>query len=228
MLFTGNAIFTSIAVGAMLMVAVALIGSLSILPALLSKLGHRVDKGRIPFLGAPQRRRVAGLGLRPRPRPAPAAAVGGALGRRAARARRPGAHAAHPAAELHRPAAVAADRPHLRVDPARLPGRPDAGRGRRRRRRRDRPAGAARRSPSCSGGRSRRGQMFEPISTRINPARTVERCSISLQGNGERRASVAALQTLRDRVIPATLGRSRASTPRSRARRRAHTTSTSR
>jgi RND superfamily putative drug exporter len=56
MLFTGNAIFTSIAVGAMLMVAVALIGSLSILPALLAKLGHRVDKGRIPFLA----RREAG------------------------------------------------------------------------------------------------------------------------------------------------------------------------
>ncbi len=45
MLFTGNAVFTSIAVGAMLMVAVALIGSLSILPAMLSKLEHRVDKG---------------------------------------------------------------------------------------------------------------------------------------------------------------------------------------
>ena len=50
MLFTGNAVFTSIAVGAMLMVAVALIGSLSVLPALLGKLGHRVDRGRIPFL----------------------------------------------------------------------------------------------------------------------------------------------------------------------------------
>src|SRR4029079_4520559 len=50
MLFTGNAIFTSIAVGAMLMVAVALIGSLSILPAMLAKLEHRVDKGRIPLL----------------------------------------------------------------------------------------------------------------------------------------------------------------------------------
>ena len=37
MLFTGNAVFTSIAVGAMLMVAVALIGSLSILPALLGE-----------------------------------------------------------------------------------------------------------------------------------------------------------------------------------------------
>src|SRR3954451_1913921 len=56
MLFTGNAIFTSIAVGAMLMVAVALIGSLSILPALLSKLGDRVNKGRIPLIG----RRKAG------------------------------------------------------------------------------------------------------------------------------------------------------------------------
>src|SRR5262249_51672460 len=50
MLFTGNAVFTSIAVGAMLMVAVALIGSLSVLPALLSRLGHKVDKGRIPLL----------------------------------------------------------------------------------------------------------------------------------------------------------------------------------
>ena len=46
-----NAVFTSIAVGAMLMVAVALIGSLSILPALLAKSGPRVDRGRIPFLG---------------------------------------------------------------------------------------------------------------------------------------------------------------------------------
>jgi RND superfamily putative drug exporter len=51
MLFTGSKIFTSIAVGAMLMVAVALIGSLSVLPALLSKLGDRVNKGRIPFIG---------------------------------------------------------------------------------------------------------------------------------------------------------------------------------
>jgi RND superfamily putative drug exporter len=50
MLLTGNAVFTSIAVGAMLMVAVALIGSLSILPALLSRLGDRVNKGRIPVL----------------------------------------------------------------------------------------------------------------------------------------------------------------------------------
>ena len=74
MLFTGNAVFTSIAVGAMLMVAVALIGSLSILPALLAKLGHRVDKGRIPLLGRRSGGESRRLGLRARPRPAPAAA----------------------------------------------------------------------------------------------------------------------------------------------------------
>ena len=90
----------------MLMVAVALIGSLSILPALLAQARHRVDKGRIPFLGRRTRRRVARLGLRARPRPAPAGARGGALRRRAARrSPLPGADAAHAAAELHRPAA---------------------------------------------------------------------------------------------------------------------------
>ena len=49
--------------------------------------------------------------------------------------------------------------------------------------------------------------MFEPVSTEINPARTVETVSIPLAGNGSNGASVAALQTLRDRVIPASVGR---------------------
>ena len=61
MLFTGNAIFTSIAVGAMIMVAVALIGSLSILPALLSKLGDRVEPGPDPVHRHPLPERVADL-----------------------------------------------------------------------------------------------------------------------------------------------------------------------
>ena len=50
------------------------------------------------------------------------------------------------------------------------------------------------------------GQMFEPVSTEINPARTVETVSISLAGNGGDGQSVAALRTLRDRVIPASVG----------------------
>ena len=36
--------------GTMLVVAIALVGSLTVLPAVLSKLGDRVDRGRIPFL----------------------------------------------------------------------------------------------------------------------------------------------------------------------------------
>ena len=51
MYFTGDNGFASIATGTILVVGVAMIGSLTVLPAMLSKLGDRIDKGRIPFLG---------------------------------------------------------------------------------------------------------------------------------------------------------------------------------
>jgi uncharacterized membrane protein YdfJ with MMPL/SSD domain len=50
MLFAGNAIFTTIGVGTMIVVLAAMLGSLSVLPGLLHKLGDRVDRGRIPYL----------------------------------------------------------------------------------------------------------------------------------------------------------------------------------
>ncbi len=50
MYFAGSSTFSSFATGTILVVAVAVIGSLTVLPALLSKLGDRVDRGRIPFL----------------------------------------------------------------------------------------------------------------------------------------------------------------------------------
>jgi uncharacterized membrane protein YdfJ with MMPL/SSD domain len=43
--------FASFATGTIIVVAVAVLGSLTVLPATLSKLGHRVEKGRVPFLG---------------------------------------------------------------------------------------------------------------------------------------------------------------------------------
>ena len=49
--------------------------------------------------------------------------------------------------------------------------------------------------------------MFKPISTEVNPAHTVETVSIALQGNGTNGTSTAALGTLRQKVIPSTLGR---------------------
>ena len=51
MLFSGDQTFVSFSIGTMIVVAVAMLGSLTVLPALLSKLGDRVEKGRIPLLG---------------------------------------------------------------------------------------------------------------------------------------------------------------------------------
>ena len=56
MFLMGTRIFQGFGVGTVLVVAISLIGSLTVLPAVLSKLGDRVDRGRIPFLS---RRRPA-------------------------------------------------------------------------------------------------------------------------------------------------------------------------
>jgi uncharacterized membrane protein YdfJ with MMPL/SSD domain len=50
MYFGGAATFLSFATGTILVVAIAIVGSLTVLPAVLSKLGDRVNKGRVPFL----------------------------------------------------------------------------------------------------------------------------------------------------------------------------------
>jgi uncharacterized membrane protein YdfJ with MMPL/SSD domain len=55
--FTGDATFDSYATGGIIVVAVAMIGSLTVLPAILSKLGDKVMKGRVPIIG---RRREQG------------------------------------------------------------------------------------------------------------------------------------------------------------------------
>jgi uncharacterized membrane protein YdfJ with MMPL/SSD domain len=50
MYFGGAPTFVSFATGTILVVAIAVLGSLTVLPAVLSKLGDRVNKGRVPFL----------------------------------------------------------------------------------------------------------------------------------------------------------------------------------
>jgi uncharacterized membrane protein YdfJ with MMPL/SSD domain len=57
MYFTGDKTFESFATGAIMVVAIAMIGSVTVLPAILSKLGDKVTKGRVPILG---RRREQG------------------------------------------------------------------------------------------------------------------------------------------------------------------------
>jgi uncharacterized membrane protein YdfJ with MMPL/SSD domain len=50
MFFAGGRTFTALGVGAIMVVAVAMIGSVTVVPAILAWLGDRVDKGRIPLL----------------------------------------------------------------------------------------------------------------------------------------------------------------------------------
>jgi RND superfamily putative drug exporter len=58
----GISTFASFATGTIIVVAVAVLGSLTVLPAVLSKVGDRVDKGRVPILGR-LRSRVGEAGL---------------------------------------------------------------------------------------------------------------------------------------------------------------------
>src|SRR3954462_15200596 len=58
MFISGDKSFISFAEGAIVVVAIAVFASMTVLPAMLSWLGDRVEKGRIPFIG--RRRRPAG------------------------------------------------------------------------------------------------------------------------------------------------------------------------
>jgi uncharacterized membrane protein YdfJ with MMPL/SSD domain len=51
MLLAGDSTFTALGIGAMLVVFVAMIGSVTVIPALLSGSGKWMERGRIPFLG---------------------------------------------------------------------------------------------------------------------------------------------------------------------------------
>ena len=54
LLITGLQQFASMAVGVIIVVAIAVLGSLTVLPATLALLGDRIDRGRLPGLGRPR------------------------------------------------------------------------------------------------------------------------------------------------------------------------------
>lgn len=58
MFIAGSPVFTSFAIGTIMVVLVAMVGSLTVLPAILAALGDKVDRGRIPFLAKRRERKL--------------------------------------------------------------------------------------------------------------------------------------------------------------------------
>jgi RND superfamily putative drug exporter len=234
MLFAGSKIFSSIGLGAMAVVLVSMVGSLTVLPALLGRLGDRVDRGILAVLSAGVLRLMRPLGqpqvllwlrdrrtliqllkgrrgssrlwwavLRPVMR-SPALAVvlaGGVL-----------TVMALPVVSIHTklpsfsdlPRTVGVVRSYEKIQRA-FPGAQtpavvivrasDVTRGPVRE-----GIGALERTALASG------RMRGPIHVAVNREHKAAKIEISLAGDGTDSASVAALHTLRDQVLPATLG----------------------
>ena len=208
MFFAGNKIFTSIAVGTMFVVLCAVIGSVTVLAALLSKLGDRVNKGRIPVIGRRKNeateskvwRFVLDRVLR---RPLVWASLSAAA-LVAATVPVLGMHTKLPSfTDLPKSLAIVST--YERIIHS-FPGAPT-------------PAvvvvkGADVTSPTAERAIAdlkrqalASGQMSKPIKVDVNPDSTVARIDIPVAGSGDDSRSIAALQTLRSRLLPATLGK---------------------
>ena len=208
--FVGGGPFSGIALGTIAVVGIAVVGSLTVLPALLAWLGPKADAGRIPFLG---RRQAAARPSRLWGGTGPAGGrQAGDLGRRrdgrAARARRARA----------RPAARPARR---RRAEGRARGPDDGPRssGRSRRPRRPREVvvtGADVTGPKvlaavgrAAGRRGRAGGAIHDAGDHHRASAAGARCvvDVPLAGNGTDTASDNALLTLRNQILPDTLGK---------------------
>jgi RND superfamily putative drug exporter len=207
MFIVQSGIFTGLTEGALLVVAASVIGSLTVLPALLSLLGDRVERGRIPFIGRfrhPEgESRIWGWVVkRTLARPALSLTLGVlALAILAVPAVR--MHTAQPAAsDLPRGIPVVQSNEHVqRTFPGSGTPATIVVTGR------DVTAPAVADAidqltqQAISSGTGR-----EPVSVRTSEDRTVAAISMPLAGNGENDASKRALTHLRDKLIPATLG----------------------
>ena len=208
MFLTGNKVFYGIGQAAMLVVAVAVVASLTLLPALLALLGDRVDRGQLRAV-----RRLR--------RPAAESRVWGAILDRALA--RPALSAVAAASVL-----VVLALPFFRLQTAE-PGASDLPQNTAALQTYNRiqrvfpgggsPALVVVEAPSvtapsvlAAGAAFERaalatGQMNQPITVIPNPAGTAAIIQVPLAGNGEDAASARALATLRDKVIPDTLGK---------------------
>ena len=155
LLFTGIDMFTGFAIGTMMVVGVAVVGSLTALPALLVAARTVVGPGQgpVPRQGQDAGRAIQAVACRGRPRSQAACRLGWRRAARARRARRPRTRDAD-RQPRYQPAVEPARGADARGDPARLPWRSSTRPGRRGRARRTQPRHAAgdHRHRSGSGG----------------------------------------------------------------------------
>jgi RND superfamily putative drug exporter len=200
MFVSGNSLFATIGLGTMIVVLAAMVGSLTVLPAVLSRLGDKVDWGRVPLLGggSSDDGRWARFITRVLQRPWTAMLVSaGAL-----------LLLALPALQMHTKLPNLTDLPHdlkivrtyERLQQA-FPGSQT-------------PAVVVVKAPRVDTPEMQRaytlfrqravasGRLFEPFTVSMNPDKTVARIDFAIAGSGDDRASFAALHTLRDDVIP--------------------------
>jgi uncharacterized membrane protein YdfJ with MMPL/SSD domain len=200
MFVSGNSLFTTIGLGTMIVVLAAMVGSLTVLPAVLHRLGDKVDKGRIPLFRGRSRDdgpwgRFIGVVLR-RPLTAMLVSAGSLV------------ILALPALGMHTKLPNLTDLPHDlkivrtydRIQHA-FPGSQT-------------PAQVVVKAPNVQAPQMRKAydlfrqralatnELFAPFTVNINPDKTVARIDFAIAGNGDNAASVAALHTLRDTVIP--------------------------
>ena len=210
MLLTDNSTFMSMGLSTILVVAVAVIGSLTVLPAVVAGLGDKLDKGRLPFLGrrqsqARESRMWGALTDRVMRHPI----VGHRRRRRRARRpRRPRAGHADQAPGHRVRGQVPADHPDVPEGPEGVPERGQLRDGRREGRRRRRARGP---------GRDRRSST-RPTST-INPKHTVAIVNVGLPGSGVNDAAMKGMQQLRDDHDPGRVRQARRRRDRGRHRR---------
>jgi uncharacterized membrane protein YdfJ with MMPL/SSD domain len=211
MFLAGSAVFTSFGVGTILVVAVAVLGSLTVLPAMLSWLGQKgwTEKGRVPYLSGLRHRnhgesRVWGSILdRVLKRPATSAALATIL-LLALALPALGIHTVNPGV-AGLPRSLPIMQTYDRIQD-KFPGGPlpasivvEAD---------DVNAPAVRaaitdleRTAAATKGFGR------PVTVTTNPDHTLAQVDIPLAGDGTDAQSEAALATLRDDVIPRTIGK---------------------
>ncbi|MEA2191498.1 MAG: hypothetical protein QOI73_1619 [Solirubrobacteraceae bacterium] len=211
MFLAGNAVFESFAVGTILVVAVAILGSLTALPAMLSWLGQKgwTEKGRVPYVAKLRHRtkgesRVWGAIIdRVLRRPVLSIALAGGLM----------VALAIPALRMHTinpgvaglPRSLPVIQTYDRLQAA-FPGGAE-------------PAVVAVEAADIDAPAVRQGiaalertaaqteGLGQPITVTPNPGHTLATVEIPLAGDGTDKVSEAALARLRGDVIPATIGR---------------------